>query len=148
MWNDKDIRWLQRYDNYHKACQRLLEVTESGISAEDLSDLEKEGLVQRFEYTFELAWKVLQDLMSFKGYEFLQGPNGTLKMALEDGIISNHDGWRRMARARITTAHTYNEGDALEIVLQIYREYSALLKSLDNELGKLSKDKGMQDVRA
>lgn len=140
MGNDKDIRWMQRYDNYHKACQRLLEVTESGISAEDLSELEKEGLVQRFEYTFELAWKVLQDLMSFKGYEFMQGPNGTLKMAFEDGVISNHDGWRRMARARITTAHTYNEGDALQIVQQIYDEYSVLLKSLDDELGKFSRN--------
>ena len=50
---------------------------------DDLSELEIEGLVQRFEYTFELAWKVLQDLLIFKGYEFMLGPNGTMKMAFE-----------------------------------------------------------------
>ena len=49
-------------------------------------------------------------------------------------MISNHDGWRRMAKARITTSHTYNEGDAIEIVRKIYDEYSRLLKQLDDKL--------------
>lgn len=91
MEENKDIRWLQRYDNFHKACNRVLEITTSGKKPQDLSELEQEGLVQRFEYTFELAWKVLQDLLKYKGYEFMQGPNGTLQKALEDGLINNHD---------------------------------------------------------
>ena len=69
-----DIRWIQRYANFHKACGRLLEVTEADRYIDDLSELELEGLVQRFEYTFELSWKVLQDLLLFKGYEFMLGP--------------------------------------------------------------------------
>lgn len=135
---EKDIRWLQRYDSFHRACKRVLEITESGRKPNDLSELEMEGLVQRFEYTFEFAWKVLQDLLIYKGYEFVQGPNGTLKKAFEDGLISDHDGWRRMAKARVTTSHTYNEGDAIEIVRKIYEEYSHLLQQLD---GKLNKEK-------
>ena len=131
---EQDIRWLQRYDSYHKACKRVLEITESGKTTKDLSELEMEGLIQRFEYTFELAWKVLQDLLKYKGYEFVQGPNGSLQKAFEDGLISNHDGWRRMAKARITTSHTYNEGEAEGIVEKIYEEYSVLLKLLDNKL--------------
>lgn len=63
MEEQKDIRWIQRYANYHKACGRLVEVTEADRFLEDLSELEVEGLVQRFEYTFELAWKVLQDIL-------------------------------------------------------------------------------------
>lgn len=129
---------MQRYDSFHRACKRVLEITESGRKPNDLSELEMEGLVQRFEYTFELAWKVLQDLLIYKGYEFVQGPNGTLKKAFEDGLISDHDGWRRMAKARVTTSHTYNEGDAIEIVRKIYEEYSHLLQQLD---GKLNKEK-------
>lgn len=131
---EQDIRWLQRYDSYHRANKRILDITESEKRADDLSELEMEGLIQRFEYTFELAWKTLQDLMRYKGYEFVQGPNGTLQMAFEDGMISGHDGWRRMAKARITTSHTYNEGDDIEIVRKIYDEYSRLLKQLDDKL--------------
>ena len=142
----KDIRWLQRFANFHKACQRLLEVTESDKTINDLSELEQEGLVQRFEYTFELAWKVLQDLMNYKGYEFMSGPNGTLKMAFEDGMLSNQDGWRKMAKSRNTLNHVYDEDEAKAIVELIFSEYAPLLKQLDNKLSQLSQDKDYQQI--
>ena len=131
---EQDIRWLQRYDSFHRANKRILDITESGNQPDSLSELEMEGLIQRFEYTFELGWKVLQDFLKFKGYEFVQGPNGTLQQAFEDGLISDHDGWRRMAKARVTTSHTYNEGDTIQIARKIYEEYSLLLKQLDTKL--------------
>ena len=105
-----------------------------------ITTMRLKALEQRFEYTFELAWKTLQDLLRYKGYEFMQGPNGTLRKAFEDGLISNHDGWRRMAQARVTTSHTYNEGDALAITRQIFEVYSHLLKRLDIKLNE-EKDK-------
>ena len=83
---EQDIRWLQRYDSFHRANKRIQDITESDKKADDLSELEMEGLIQRFEYTFELGWKVLQDLLKYKGYEFVQGPNGTLQKAFEDGF--------------------------------------------------------------
>ena len=132
---EQDIRWLQRYDSYCKACKRVLQVTESERQPDELTELEMEGLIQRFEYTFELAWKVLQDLLKYKGYEFVQGPNGTLQKAFEDNMITDHDGWRRMAKARIATSHTYNDVKASEIVEKIYTEYSILLKQLAIRLG-------------
>ncbi len=135
-----DIRWLQRYSNFHKACQRLLEVTECYNSIEDLSELEQEGLVQRFEYTFELSWKVMQDLLIYKGYDFMLGPNGTLKMAFEDGLISDHDGWRQMAKSRNMLSHVYDEEEADAIVKLIFDRYASLLKSLDNKLEQLSQN--------
>ena len=141
MEQQTDIRWLQRYSNYHKACQRLNEVTESGIMVDDLSELEQEGLVQRFEYTFELSWKVLQDLLTYKGYEFMTGPNGTLKMAFEDGLITDHDGWRLMAKSRNTLSHVYDDEEAAAIVGFIFTKYAPLLKALDEKLEQLSKDK-------
>ena len=133
---EQDIRWLQRYDSFHRANKRILDITESDKTPESLSELEMEGLIQRFEYTFELVWKTLQDLFKYKGYEFVQGPNGTLQKAFEDNMITDHDGWRRMAKARVTTSHTYNEGDAIEIVRKIYEEYSLLLKQLDSKLNE------------
>lgn len=133
---NKDIRWIQRYDSFHKAVNRILEVTKSDRTPGQLSDLEKEGLVQRFEYTFELAWKVLQDLLVERGYAITPGPNPTLQKAFEDGIIVDHDGWRRMMKARNTTSHTYNEGEALTVVECIYQDYSHLLEVLDKTLAQ------------
>lgn len=131
-----DIRWIQRYDNYHTACMRVLEITVSDRDVNDLSDLEMEGLIHRFKHAFELGWKVLQDLMMYKGYVFTPGPNGTLAQAFEDGMISDHDGWRQMARARITTAHTYDEEDVKEVAHDFYNIYAPLLKELDFRLEK------------
>ena len=144
MTQQTDIRWIQRYANFHKACRRLLDVTEADRFIEDLSELELEGLVRRFEYTFELAWKVMQDLLVYKGYEFMQGPNGTMKMAFEDGLISNHDGWRKMAKSRNTLSHVYDEAEVIPIVRHIYSDYAPLLKQLDNTLDDLSKNQDYQ----
>ena len=140
MEQQTDIRWIQRYANFHKACCRLVAVTEADRFMDDLSELEIEGLVQRFEYTFELARKVLQDLLIYKGYEFMMGPNGTLKMAFDDGLIADHDGWRKMAKSRNTLSHVYDEEEVLPIVKLIYSDYAPLLKKLDEELNILSQD--------
>jgi nucleotidyltransferase substrate binding protein (TIGR01987 family) len=118
--------------------QIFVRVTEGDRFMDDLSELEMEGLVQRFEYTFELAWKVLQDLLVYKGYEFMLGPNGTMKMAFEDGLITNHDGWRKMAKSRNTLSHVYDEEEVLPIVRLIYSDYAPLLKQLDKSLELLS----------
>ena len=59
-----DIRWIQRYANFHKACGRLLEVTEADRFIDDLSELELEGLVQRFEYMQELHNAILQHVVN------------------------------------------------------------------------------------
>lgn len=58
---EKDIRWIQRLDNFQKAVNLLLEV--QSMDLDELSQLEKEGIVQRFEYTLELGWKTLKDKM-------------------------------------------------------------------------------------
>lgn len=70
----KDIRWTQRFSNYKKALDKLGDAV-SENEKEEMSDLEKEGLIQRFEYTFELAWKTLQDLFYQIGYQDIKGPN-------------------------------------------------------------------------
>lgn len=137
MKEQTDIRWIQRYANFHKACSRLLEVTGGSRRLEDLSELEVEGLVQRFEYTFELAWRVMQDLLIYKGYDFMLGPNGTLKMAFEDGLITDHDGWRYMAKSRNILNHVYDEAEIQDIVRMIYSDFAPLLKKLDENLKQL-----------
>ncbi len=129
---NQDIRWKQRFDNYHKACAKIRELVDSKRDIESYSELEREGLIQRFEYTYELAWKVMQDYLNYKGYTFTSGPNGTLQMAFEDGLIAHHDSWRRMGMARNASSHIYNEDEAFEIAKSILTEYGSLLIEFDD----------------
>lgn len=143
MADKNDVRWLQRYDSYKKALAKLESVTESGNSPSDLSELEQSGLIQWFEFTYELAWKVMQDLLEYKGYEFMKGPNGTLLEAFNDGLIDDQDDWRQMAKDRTLMSHTYDEEDAERVVEYIFTTYSPLLEKLDKTLAEQQKTLGL-----
>jgi nucleotidyltransferase substrate binding protein (TIGR01987 family) len=125
----EDIRWIQRLDNLESANALIGEVVEN-VSVDSLSDLEKQGLIQRFEFTFELAWKTLQDYLVYLGYEFQSGPNSTLKTALENSLIAGAEEWRQMSKARNLSTHTYDETAANKIVNDIYGIYYYKLKEL------------------
>ena len=123
---EKDIRWLQRFSNLKKAFQKLKEAVES----ESLSELESEGLIQRFEYTYELAWKTLQDLLEAKGYLDLKGPTPVMQQSFQDGYIVDGDGWMKLKKSRENTSHTYNKEVAKEIVETIISSYFRLFEEL------------------
>ena len=130
---NEDIRWVQRFNNYKKALLKLSSVIERD-DLDELSELETEGLIQRFEYTFELAWKTLQDLLHHKGYLDIAGPNPVLTQALQDGYIVDAEGWKSMKKSRELTSHTYNSDTAEEIADNIISSYYELLKKLEVKL--------------
>ncbi|HYD21416.1 MAG TPA: nucleotidyltransferase substrate binding protein [Flavipsychrobacter sp.] len=135
----EDIRWEQRFSNFRKALAKL-EVVAHDMEFEALSELEKEGLIQRFEYTFELAWKTLQDLLEHKGYKDIAGPNPVLAQALKDGYITDEKGWRNMKRSRELTSHTYNNQTADEIAKSVMDTYYTLLVQLAKRLEEERRD--------
>ncbi len=103
--NQKEARWRQRFQNFKKAYQQL---TDAISQYERLSLLEKEGLIQRFEYTFELAWKTLRDYL--EAQEVYAGfPREVIKSAFKYDIILNGDVWMDMLEKRNLMAHTYDE---------------------------------------
>lgn len=128
----KDIRWQQRFTNYKKALAKLSDAVQRA-DQEKLSELEEEGLIQRFEYTYELAWKTLQDLLHLKGYDF-SGPNVVLAQALADGYIADSAGWKALKKSRELSSHTYDQETAEEIVTSICQVYWKLLKNLEDRL--------------
>ena len=65
-----DVRWIQRFNNYKKALKQLMEAVEL-TKERELSNLEKQGLVQAYEFTQELSWKVLKDFMQSRGTQDL-----------------------------------------------------------------------------
>jgi nucleotidyltransferase substrate binding protein (TIGR01987 family) len=124
-----ETRWQQRYSNYKKAINQLSRFLER----KSLNELEEQGLIQAFEYTFELAWKTLQDFLEEEsGYLELKGPRPVLKQAFKDGIIGTGEIWMEMLNDRNRSVHTYDEDIAREIINAIVHNYFPLLKQLDN----------------
>lgn len=117
-------------DNFRKALNQL----EKGVKQDHYSELEVEGLIQRFEYTFELAWKTLQDYFDYLGYEGVKGPKGVLEKAYEDELIRNGEKWVEMLDDRRLSTHTYNEEQAKSIFDAIREDYYPLLKQLHQTL--------------
>lgn len=125
-------RWEQRFRNYSKALGQL----ELFISKGELNSMEEQGLIKAFEYTFELAWKTLQDFLREQGYPDIAGPRPTIEQSFQDGYIVDGEGWMRMQRSRNLTSHTYNEDTATEIAAMIKTEYIQLFRSLFARLTK------------
>ena len=100
----KEVRWKQRFENLRKAFALLDEAAQRP----ELSRLEKEGLIQRFEYTFELSWKTLKDYLESQGVT-ATFPRDVLKEAFRAGVIENGEVWLEMLEKRNQLSHTYDE---------------------------------------
>jgi nucleotidyltransferase substrate binding protein (TIGR01987 family) len=128
----KEIRWRQRFDNLRKAFALLQEA----VQTSNLNRLEKEGLIQRFEYTFELAWKTLKDYLEGKGVE-VPYPRDSIKEAFRSGLVADGDVWMEMLENRNLMSHTYDEKKFESVVSAIGERYfpviAALVERLVNE---------------
>ena len=80
---NKDIRWKQRFQNYEKAFLQL----KKAVDAKNLNELERNGLVQRFEFTLDLSWKIVKDFLQDEGFAFKPSPKDTMRQAQESGYI-------------------------------------------------------------
>jgi len=116
MMGEQDIRWEQRFENYKKAIKKLGEAVR--LDAErPLTELERQGIIQAFEYTHELAWKVMQDFFVYQGNTEIRGSRDATRQAFSAELITDGDNWMEMIKNRNLTSHTYNE----EISEEIYR---------------------------
>jgi len=137
----QDIRWQQRFSNYNKALLKLEQAItyikhnytddeDNALETEDLvyvlNEMIKEGLIQRFEYTHELAWNVMKDYAEYQGNQNVGGSRDATKEALQLKIIENGEVWMDMIQSRNKTTHTYNESIANEIFRKIVNEYFPL----------------------
>lgn len=137
--NDLDIRWQQRFQNFQSALQQL----ESAVNLsrqKTLSDLEKQGLIQSFEFTHELAWSVLRDYFAYQGNSSITGSRDASREAYQKGLIQSGEIWMEMIKSRNQTSHTYNKKTAEDIVIKIqnqyYQEFKTLEKTLHSKLGQ------------
>ena len=127
----EDIRWKQRFSNYQKALQRLKDNIEyfSTFLAENTTpaDILKQGLIQSFEFTHELAWNVMKDYAVYQGNSEIKGSIDAVRYSAQVGLISDGFGWMEMIQSRNSSSHTYNEDTANEITEHIISKYFPLL---------------------
>ena len=121
-----DIRWQQRLINYRKAFLQL----EKAVKMPSLSEIEREGLIQRFEYTYELAWNLMKDFLEEKGNTGIQGSKDAIRLAFSNGLIEKGDTWMEMVKSRRLSTHTYDENTASEIARAVINEYFPLFSQL------------------
>jgi nucleotidyltransferase substrate binding protein (TIGR01987 family) len=132
---ERDIRWLQRFSNFRKVAQQLDDAIALGRSRE-LSKLEKQGVIQAFEYTYELAWNTLKDYLRWQGNSDITGSRDTIREAFSVGLIDDGESWMRMLADRNRTSHTYNEETAEQILAAIDGCYHGLFTSLRKRMAK------------
>ena len=133
-----DIRWEQRFSNYQKALGQLQKFIDKG----ELSELEEQGLIKAFEYTYELAWNTIKDFLEFSGQTDIYGSRDAIRKAFELGLIENGESWMDMLKSRNTTSHTYNEEVAEEICQAVFEVYFFLFMQLKTKLESLRSDSG------
>ncbi|RJX27393.1 MAG: nucleotidyltransferase [Desulfurivibrio sp.] len=131
-----DIRWEQRFANFRKALSKLRKFVDKG----DLSELEQQGLIKAFEYTFELAWNSLKDFLEYRGQSEIFGARDAIRKAFALGLVEDGEGWMDMLKNRRLTSHTYNEEVAEAICRAVLLKYFLLFLALEKRLLNLLAD--------
>jgi nucleotidyltransferase substrate binding protein (TIGR01987 family) len=137
-----DVRWIQRLNNFAAAMKTLREGIEAATTR-TLNNLEKQGLIQAFEYNYELAWNTVKDFYEAQGETNIQGSRDAFMLAFNRGLAQNHGATLIEAiKARQMSSHTYNEATADDIyngiVKSYYKAFKELLDNLTNEKNKVA----------
>lgn len=126
----QEKRWIYRFDNFKKAFALLRETVQL-MHQRELSQLEKEGLIQRFEYTWELAWKVLKDYLDDTGVVLeTTTPASVIRAAFATNVIGEGEIWMKALKARNQMSHTYDLKIFDEIIINIRSLYLPVLENM------------------
>lgn len=134
--SELDIRWQQRLANYAKALEQLGNAVATN-QKRTLSELEKQGLIQAFEFTHELAWNVMKDYFAFQGDPAITGSRDAAREAFQKGLIEDGEGWMEMIKSRNQTSHTYQQKVADEIAGLILERYFPLFQQFLRKMNSL-----------
>lgn len=133
MSNTDEIRWQQRLDNFGKALSQL----DGACEQDSYTDLERAGLVQTFEFSFELAWNVLKDLLFYEGYD-VKVLREVIRKSFEVDYLDESDceTFLDALDKRNLLSHTYQEEIALQAEALIKEQYHPMLQRLHVTLEK------------
>ncbi len=135
----QNLRWEQRFVSYQKAFTKL-EQDLLLANTRELTLLEKQGIIHGFEFTFELAWKLLKDYLEYQGFNNILGPRDSIKEAFNLGIIQNGNIWLEALQARNLTSHVYDEEISEKVFIEIKSKYILIFSELFNKFTKIKND--------
>jgi len=121
-----EARWRERLGDYKKAVGRLQEALEK----KEFNELEKDGVIQRFEFTFELAWKTVKDYLEDQNFTDISSPKKAIQKAFESGLIKDGHAWVEMQEDRNRMSHMYSQIDSEKIFAQVKNKYAKALSDL------------------
>lgn len=130
-------RWEQRLDSYHKALARLAEIV-GASKKRALNEFERDGLVQRFEFTHELSWKLMKAYAEYQGFDGIGGSRDATRKAFEMSLISDGQLWMDMIKSRNETSHNYDGSMADDVVDSIINRFYPLLAEFYQKMNSLS----------
>lgn len=122
-------RWKQRLESYKKAFKQF----ENGVilyKSKELSDLEKQGIIQSFEYCFELGWNLMKDYLNYQGIYDIRGSRDAIRLAFKYDIVDDADVWIEMISVRNMTTHTYDPDILKDVLEEIINTFYPSLKQL------------------
>lgn len=134
--SEPDIRWQQRFANYTQALAQLGNAVAT-CKQRPLSELEKQGLIQAFEFTHELAWNVMKDYFAYQGTPDITGSRDAVREAFQKGLVEDGEGWMEMIKSRNQTSHTYQQKVADEIAGNIVERYFPLFQHFLSKMNHL-----------
>lgn len=127
--DNQDVRWKQRFQNYEKAFGRLVRAIEV-VKATPDDDLLQSGLVQTYEYTFELALKTLKDYLESKGF-LLRSPRETIRQGFQSGFIANAEDWLQALADRNLIDHIYDDEVMARVLKDVFERYFFILQEFN-----------------
>lgn len=118
-------------ENFFNALCRLKE----GVSENINKDIVIDGILHRYEFTFELAWKCMKDCLEYQGIvENIESPREIIKLSFKHGIIEDGEKWIKMMLDRNTLSHLYDEETSRNVYLNIKNEYIREFELLQEKL--------------
>jgi nucleotidyltransferase substrate binding protein (TIGR01987 family) len=129
---NEDVRWKQRFQNYGKALKQLEEAIEDNRA--DERELIRAGIIQFFEFTHELAWKVMKDFLEYEGMTGIVGSRSATREAFNKGLIEEGQAWMDMLETRNITVHAYDPFIILAAFEQIVNINVILLRKFHQNM--------------
>lgn len=133
---NQDIRWKQRFEHFVGAYEGLKEAFEI-FQVRTLTRLENQGVIQAFEVTQELSWKVMKDFLEYQGYGEIYGSKNAVRLAFNTKLIDSGEIWMEMIKSRNLMSHTYDEDEMIKTVEIIFANYIQDFEKFKNTMSAL-----------